>query len=44
MAELANAFRTRGIEVDEVRPLMPSLEDVFVELTLRRQQELERVS
>jgi ABC-type multidrug transport system ATPase subunit len=29
------------IRVDEIRSLMPSLEDVFVELTYRRQAELE---
>jgi ABC-2 type transport system ATP-binding protein len=31
----------QGIHVEEVRPLMPDLEDVFVELTVRKQQEME---
>lgn len=31
-----------GIQVVEVRPLTPTLEDVFVELTYRRQAEMER--
>jgi ABC-2 type transport system ATP-binding protein len=36
-AELAR----RGIRVGEIRPLAPSLEDVFVELSTRRQEERE---
>jgi ABC-type multidrug transport system ATPase subunit len=39
--ELEKELRRRGIEVEEVRPLMPSLEDVFVELTYQRQREME---
>lgn len=39
--ELEKECRRRGIEVEEVRPLMPSLEDVFVELTYQRQREME---
>ena len=39
--ELEAELRERGVAVEEVRPLVPSLEDVFVELTYRRQQELE---
>ncbi len=39
--ELASELRKKNIEVEDIRPLVPSLEDVFVELTHRRQQELE---
>ena len=35
------ALRRGGVTVDECRPLVPSLEDVFVELTERRQREIE---
>jgi ABC-type multidrug transport system ATPase subunit len=42
--ELEKELRRRGIEVEEVRPLMPSLEDVFVELTYQRQREMEAAS
>ena len=38
---LAADLRSHGIRVEEIRPLVPSLEDVFVELTYRRQRELE---
>ena len=31
----------RGVVIDEVRPLVPTLEDVFVALTERRQRELD---
>ena len=39
--ELAKLLKREGIEITEVRPLTASLEDVFVELTYRRQAELE---
>jgi len=42
-AELEEEMKKHGIEVEEVRPLMPSLEDVFVELTHQRQYELEKM-
>jgi ABC-type multidrug transport system ATPase subunit len=38
---LQQALSRQGINVRDVRPLEPSLEDVFVELTFRRQAELE---
>ncbi len=38
---LAADLRAQGVRVEEIRPLVPSLEDVFVELTYRRQRELE---
>jgi ABC-type multidrug transport system ATPase subunit len=34
--EFAAELRRVGVEVEEVRPLLPDLEDVFVELTYRR--------
>jgi len=40
-AELENELRARDIEVEEIRALMPSLEDVFVELTYKNQKEAE---
>ncbi len=40
-AALAKMLLAQGIEITEVRPLTASLEDVFVELTYRRQAELE---
>jgi len=40
-AALAKMLRGQGIEITEVRPLAASLEDVFVELTYRRQAEME---
>ena len=39
--EIATDLRRRGVVIDEVRPLVPTLEDVFVALTERRQRELE---
>lgn len=39
--DLAGALAGHGIGIEELRPLTPSLEDVFVELTERRQKELE---
>jgi ABC-type multidrug transport system ATPase subunit len=40
--EFAEDLRNRGVEVDEIRPLVPDLEDVFVELTMRKQAEQEQ--
>ena len=37
--ELEAELSRRGIRYEEVRPLLPDLEDVFVELTLRQQQQ-----
>lgn len=42
--ELEQELRGRGIDFEEVRPLMPTLEDAFVELSQRRQAELEMAS
>ena len=39
--ELQRELENVGIHADEIRPLMPDLEDVFVELTYRRQAEME---
>ncbi len=36
--ELGAELRRIGIQVEEIRPLLPDLEDVFVELTQRHQQ------
>ncbi|MBI1731979.1 MAG: ABC transporter ATP-binding protein [Gammaproteobacteria bacterium] len=38
--ELARAIGDDGIRIEDLRPLAPSLEDVFVELSERRQREL----
>ena len=38
---LAKMLHGQGVEITEVRPLTASLEDVFVELTYRRQAEME---
>lgn len=35
--QLERDLRSRGVQPQEVRPLMPTLEDVFVELTYKRQ-------
>jgi len=40
-AELGTLLREQGYDVEDIRSLVPSLEDVFVELTHRRQRELE---
>jgi len=40
-AELENELRARDIEVGEIRALLPSLEDVFVELTYKHKKEAE---
>src|SRR5262249_7484693 len=42
--ELEHELRGHGIEVEEVRPLLPTLEDAFVELSQRRQAEMELAS
>jgi hypothetical protein len=39
--DLENELRAGAIEVEEVRALLPSLEDVFVELTYKHQKEAE---
>ena len=43
-AALGKMLLGQGIEITEVRPLTASLEDVFVELTYRRQAEMEASS
>ena len=40
-SELVRVLTANGLKVEEIRALVPSLEDVFVELTYRRQRELE---
>jgi ABC-2 type transport system ATP-binding protein len=42
--ELQAELERVGVHPEEIRPLMPDLEDVFVELTYRRQAETEAVS
>jgi ABC-2 type transport system ATP-binding protein len=39
--ELEHEMRRRGIPVEEIRPLVPTLEDAFVELSRRRQMQME---
>jgi len=39
--QFENELRARDIEVEEIRALMPSLEDVFVELTYKNQKDAE---
>jgi len=39
--ELDHELRAHGIEVEEIRPLIPTLEDAFVELSQRRQSQME---
>lgn len=41
LAAMQAELTRRGIRVGEIRPLAPSLEDVFVELTIQRQAERE---
>lgn len=41
LAAVQAELTARGIRVGEIRPLAPSLEDVFVELTIQRQAERE---
>ena len=42
--ELDHELRGHGIEVEEIRPLVPTLEDAFVELSQRRQAQMEAAS
>ena len=42
--ELDRELRRRNIDVEEIRPLVPTLEDAFVELSQRRQEQMEAVS
>lgn len=42
--ELDRELRKQGIEVEEIRPLIPTLEDAFVELSQRRQAQMEAAS
>lgn len=42
--ELDDELRRHGIDVEEIRPLVPTLEDAFVELSQRRQAEMEAAS
>jgi ABC-type multidrug transport system ATPase subunit len=39
--ELNYELRNRGIEFEKIRPLIPTLEDAFVELSRRRQAQME---
>ena len=39
-SQLQGELERVGVHADEIRPLMPDLEDVFVELTYRRQAEM----
>jgi len=42
--ELSHEMRGHGIEFEEIRPLIPTLEDAFVELSQRRQMQMEAAS
>jgi ABC-type multidrug transport system ATPase subunit len=42
--ELDHELRRHGIDVEEIRPLIPTLEDAFVELSQRRQAQMEAAS
>jgi len=42
--ELDHELRRRNIEFEEIRPLIPTLEDAFVELSQRRQSQMEAAS
>jgi ABC-type multidrug transport system ATPase subunit len=42
--ELDHELRGHGIDVEEIRPLIPTLEDAFVELSQRRQAQMEATS
>lgn len=39
--ELEHELRRSGIAIEEIRPLIPTLEDAFVELSQRRQMQME---
>ena len=39
--ELDHELRRCGIDIEEIRPLIPTLEDAFVELSQRRQMQME---
>ncbi len=39
--EFAQRLTHSGVKIEETRPLLPSLEDVFVEISQRRQRELD---
>ena len=39
--ELTHELQGRGIEFEDIRPLIPTLEDAFVELSQRRQMQME---
>jgi ABC-2 type transport system ATP-binding protein len=41
---LDRELRRRNIDVEEIRPLVPTLEDAFVELSQRRQEQMEAAS
>jgi hypothetical protein len=41
LSDLREQLLKNGIKVGEIRPLAPSLEDVFVELTYKHQAETE---
>jgi ABC-type multidrug transport system ATPase subunit len=43
-AQIVADLAAKGVQVEEIRPLVADLEDVFVELTVRRQQEIEEVA
>ncbi len=44
LSELSALFSRRDVAVSEIRPLTPSLEDVFVELSSQHQSEVETAS
>jgi ABC-type multidrug transport system ATPase subunit len=43
-AELDHELRSRGVAVEEIRPLIPTLEDAFVELSQQRQAQMEALA
>jgi ABC-2 type transport system ATP-binding protein len=42
--QIESDLQRQGVTVEEIRPLVADLEDVFVELTVRRQRELEEAA